>query len=128
MALDIKGLIQRAFSIPPGGFILADILAQIFDPNSGHNHDGVNSAVVSTTVAPDGTTLAITGTGAAARLGVKAGGVDKAQLAADVQTMLVTMVATAPTTASPAGLYFCTADSKLYFNDGTAVAASAALS
>ena len=59
MALDMKGLIQRCFSIPPGGFILSDILAQIFDPNSGHNHDGVNSAPVDLSNSVDGVTIGV---------------------------------------------------------------------
>ncbi len=111
MALDMKGLIQRCFSIPPGGFILSDILAQIFDPSSGHDHDGVNSAPVDLSNAVDGVTI-----------GVNADGNLK------VISGQVTMVATAPTTASAIGLCYCTADNKLYFNNGTVVVESAALS
>ena len=57
MAIDMKGLLQRLFSVPPGGFIIAEVFTQIFDPRSGHNHDGVNSAPVDATALPDGGAL-----------------------------------------------------------------------
>lgn len=111
MALDMKGLLQRCFSIPPGGFILSDILTQIFDPSSGHDHDGVNSAPVDLSNAVDGVTIGVNADG---NLSVLSG--------------QVTVVATAPSSSSAVGLYFCTADNKLYFNNGAAVVESAALS
>ncbi len=32
MALDITGLLNRIFSVPPGGFILRDVLSQNLRP------------------------------------------------------------------------------------------------
>jgi len=146
MALDMNALLQRCFSIPPGGFILSDILAQLFEPVNGHNHDGVNSAPVAGIPVVDGVTL--DANGAAGAVEVAAGGIGTTQLKANAVTSakiaanavganqlataitgaLVTTVSSAPTTDSAVGLYFCTADNKLYYNSGTAVLASAAFS
>jgi hypothetical protein len=51
------------FHIPPGGFVIAKFLSQLFDKLTGHNHDGVNSCPVSqlSAGAVDGITILVNG-------------------------------------------------------------------
>jgi len=43
---NIKETIARVFSVPPGGFIIAEALTTLFATVGGHDHDGINSALV----------------------------------------------------------------------------------
>lgn len=87
---------SRVFTIPPGGFILKEVLDAVFHPTTGHSHDGVDSVALAGGAA-DNTSLALSG----GVFSVKAKGVTEAKLA-DAVTAKLNQVAANVACASDA--------------------------